>query len=101
MTDSPDIKKIALEQLRPGMYVHDLDCGWLHHPFLFNRFLVADEAVVQKIADAGIRALYIDTARGDDVEDAPSQEAVIRQLRQGIVSLADLRRNQAEQTISL
>lgn len=101
MTDSPDIKKIALEQLRPGMYVHDLDCGWLHHPFLFNRFLVADEAVVQKIAEAGIRALYIDTSRGDDVEDALTQSAVIRQLRQGIVSLADLRRNKVAQTISL
>lgn len=101
MTESPDIKKIALEQLRPGMYVHDLDCGWLNHPFLLNRFLVADEAVVQKIADAGIRALYIDTSRGDDVEDALTQAAVARQLRQGIVSLAELRRHKAEQTISL
>jgi HD-GYP domain-containing protein (c-di-GMP phosphodiesterase class II) len=81
--------------------VHDLDCGWLNHPFLLNRFLVADEAVVQKIADAGIRALYIDTSRGDDVDDALTQAAVARQLRQGIVSLAELRRNKAEQTISL
>lgn len=101
MNDSNDIKKIALEQLRPGMFVHDLDCGWLQHPFLFNRFVVSDETVVQKIADAGIRALYIDTSRGDDVADALTQSAVIRQLRKGIVSLADLRRNQAEQTISL
>jgi len=101
MTDSSDIKKIALEQLKPGMYVHDLDCGWLQHPFLFNRFRVSDEAMVGKIAAAGIRNLYIDTARGDDVYDAPSQSAVMRQLQQGIVSLGELRRVQAEKTISL
>lgn len=101
MTDPADIKKISLDELRPGMYVHDLDCGWLQHPFLFNRFLVSDEKMVGKIAAAGIRALYIDTSRGDDVEAAPTQSAVMRQLQQNITSLSDLRRIQAEKTISL
>ena len=101
MTDPADIKKITLDQLKPGMFVHDLDCGWLQHPFLFNRFHVADESIVQKVADAGIRALYIDTRRGADVEEAPTQTAVMRQLQGGILSLTERRRNQAEKTISL
>lgn len=101
MSDSPDIKKIELDQLKPGMYVHDLDCPWLHHPFLFNRFLVTDEAMVQKVADAGIRSLYIDTRRGDDVYDAPTRFEYRRQSERQIVSLAEVRRQQAEQTISL
>lgn len=101
MSDPSDIKKITLEQLRPGMFVHDLDCGWLQHPFLFNRFMVTDEGMVRKISDAGIHSLYIDTARGDDVFDAPSMPDVTHQLRQRIASLADIRRAQAEKTISL
>jgi HD-GYP domain-containing protein (c-di-GMP phosphodiesterase class II) len=95
------VKKIAVDQLRPGMYVHDLDCGWLQHPFLLNRFLVRDEATVGRIADAGIRQLYIDTERGDDVVDAPTRADVARALDRRIVSLAELRAEQARQTVSL
>jgi signal transduction histidine kinase len=31
------IKKIKVEQLKPGVFVHDFNCGWLHHPFLTDR----------------------------------------------------------------
>ena len=101
MSRPADIKKIALDQLRPGMYVHDLDCGWLQHPFLFSRFKVGDEKLVQKIEAAGIRSLYIDTGRGDDVHDAPSQTEVSLAVQRRIVSLSEARRVQAEKTISL
>ena len=43
------IKKIAVDQLQPGMYVHDLNCGWLDHPFLTNSFFVKDEAVTRRV----------------------------------------------------
>jgi putative nucleotidyltransferase with HDIG domain len=80
------IKKIRIDQLRPGMFIHDLNCGWLDHPFLTNAFHVDQQATVEKIARHGIRELYIDTARGDDVHTAPTQrevEAVLdRQLQQ-------------------
>lgn len=101
MSDPDDIKKIATEQLKPGMYVHDLDCGWLQHPFLFSRFKVTDEAMVRRIEAAGIRSLYIDTARGDDVEQAPTYRVATRLSHQRIVSLADLHRDRATQTVSL
>ena len=101
MTEPVDIKKITLEQLKPGMYVHDLDCGWLQHPFLLPRFRINDESTIQKIAGAGIRALYIDTSRGDDVAEAPTLTESVQATRQKIVSLAELRREQAEKTISI
>ena len=36
------IKRIHIDQLRTGMYIHDLNCGWTDHPFLSSRFLVAN-----------------------------------------------------------
>ena len=101
MSQSTDIKKIALEQLKPGMYVHDLDCGWLQHPFLLPRFRVNDEGAIQKIANAGIRSLYIDTSRGDDVVEAPTFAESVKETRQRIVSLGEMRAEKAKATISL
>ncbi len=61
------IKKIPIESLRVGMYVHDINCGWLDHPFLLNQLYVRDPATLARIVRTGTREVYIDTARGDDV----------------------------------
>ena len=74
------IKKIKISDLVPGMYVHDLNCGWLEHPFIRNRFLIKTEQEVQKIIQFGIRELYIDTNRGFDVPEAPTLQAVHQHL---------------------
>ena len=48
------IKKIPVSQLALGMHVHDLDCGWLDHPFALNHFTIDDEAVLVRLRDSGI-----------------------------------------------
>ncbi len=70
------IKQIRTDQLQPGMYIHDLNCGWLDHPFMTNAFHVRDQATVDKIINLGIRELYIDTLRGADVWEARTQVEV-------------------------
>ncbi|MBN2886008.1 MAG: HD-GYP domain-containing protein [Chromatiaceae bacterium] len=70
------IKKIAIDQLTPGMHVHDLNFGWMEHPYARNNFLLEDERTLRQIRQLGIRELYIDTSRGIDVPDAPSQAEV-------------------------
>ncbi|TDR79968.1 HD-GYP domain-containing protein [Paludibacterium purpuratum] len=74
------IKKIPVERLRPGMFLHNLNSGWMSHPFLRNRFLVTEESMVEKIIGAGIHELYIDTSRGLDDADAPTEAEVNQQL---------------------
>ncbi len=64
------------------MYVHDLDCGWMVHPFLSSSFKVANHGIIEKIVAAGIKKLVIDTAKGNDVSDAPTLAEVDRQLEQ-------------------
>jgi HD-GYP domain-containing protein (c-di-GMP phosphodiesterase class II) len=82
------LKKILVRQLRPGMYVHDLICNWMDHPFMRNRLLVSSDEEISKIVDAGIHELYIDTAKGLDVQDAPTAEEVKKELEQQIVDIA-------------
>lgn len=82
------IKKIALSLLKPGMFIHDLDCGWLDHPFLRSRFRIDSEDQIGKIAANGIRELYIDTVQGLDVADAPTTAEVRAELEQEMIEVA-------------
>lgn len=61
------------------MYIHDLDCSWLKHPFAASRFLIKDSQTIQKIASAGIRTVSIDTDRGRDVEAVAAPEEMVRE----------------------
>jgi HD-GYP domain-containing protein (c-di-GMP phosphodiesterase class II) len=68
------LKKVDSSQLRVGMFIHDLDCGWMEHPFVRNRFVITREDEVRRILAAGIRGVTIDCAKGLDVADAPTVE---------------------------
>ena len=61
------LKKVDASQLQVGMYINDLSCDWLTHPFVRNRFLIGSPNEIRKIIDAGIRGVVIDTERGLDV----------------------------------
>jgi len=68
------LKKVDASQLRVGMFIHDLDCGWMEHPFVRNSFLISKHDEIGKIHAAGIRGVTIDCARGLDVHAAPTLE---------------------------
>jgi putative nucleotidyltransferase with HDIG domain len=82
------IKKIGISQLKVGMYVHDLSCNWMEHPFVRNRLLVSSDNEIRKIIEAGIHELYIDTDKGLDVKDAPTAEQAQQALEQEIIGIA-------------
>lgn len=64
------IKRIAVEQLRLGMYIHELGCAWMDHPFWRKTFLLDDPKDLQIILSAQVKWLKIDTVQGLDVADA-------------------------------
>jgi putative nucleotidyltransferase with HDIG domain len=74
------IKKIPSARLKPGMFIHDLNCGWMDHPFLTTRFKLESGQDIRKILDAGIREVYIDTGLGLDISDAPTAAEVRQEL---------------------
>lgn len=65
------LKKVDASQLRVGMFIHDLDCGWMEHPFVRSQFLLVCDSEIQKIRDARIHGVVIDCSRGMDL-DAPT-----------------------------
>ena len=85
------IKKIKVEQLEPGMYIHDMNCGWMDHPFMTNSLKVKNEKMIEKIIGNGIKDVYIDTEKGLDVDDAPTAEEVSQEIQEELNKMADLR----------
>ena len=90
------IKLIRTDQLQPGMFIQDLNCGWLDHPFLTNAFHVRDTATVAKIISLGIKEVYIDTVKGADVREARPQVDVNAELQ---ARLEEIARKKAERPV--
>ncbi|MGF6275884.1 HD-GYP domain-containing protein (c-di-GMP phosphodiesterase class II) [Massilia sp. UYP11] len=65
------LKTIDASELKLGMAIHDLDCGWMEHPFIRSRFVIRSDEEIKKIRRAGIRGVVIDCERGIDVSYAP------------------------------
>ncbi|MEZ5741028.1 MAG: HD-GYP domain-containing protein [Burkholderiaceae bacterium] len=66
-------KRIAVSQVRCGMYIQRLDGSWLHHPFWRKSFALQDEADLKTLRESGITHVWIDLDRGDDVQPPPAE----------------------------
>ncbi|HBZ05162.1 MAG TPA: phosphodiesterase [Massilia sp.] len=82
------LKKIDSSQLRVGMAIHDLDCGWMEHPFVRARFVLTSEDEIRKIVQAGIRGVIIDCSRGLDVAEAPTLAETQAQTEKEVAEIA-------------
>lgn len=60
------IKKVGVERLRVGMYIHDLNCDWMKHGFMRSRFLIKAEPELSRIRQLGLEDILIDTDKGLD-----------------------------------
>jgi hypothetical protein len=82
------LRKILVSQLRFGMYVHGLDGSWFDHSFWRSKFLLTDPADLQALRSSGVKALWIDTGKGVDVETATPPAAEAPQLVSDAVPVA-------------
>jgi len=82
------LKKIDASELKVGMFVHELDCGWTEHPFLRNRFALTAETEIQRIRDAGIHGVVIDCRKGLDASYAPTLSEARAATEAEIVTIA-------------
>jgi HD-GYP domain-containing protein (c-di-GMP phosphodiesterase class II) len=82
------LKKVDSSQLRVGMFIHALDCGWMAHPFLRNRFVITHEDEIRKILAAGIRGVTIDCAHGLDLDGAPTVEQADALIEAEVAAIA-------------
>jgi HD-GYP domain-containing protein (c-di-GMP phosphodiesterase class II) len=82
------LKKVDASQLRVGMFIQDLDCGWMEHPFVRSSFLISKEEEIGRIHAAGIRGVTIDCGRGLDITDAPTVEEAAAVTEAEVAALA-------------
>jgi len=81
------IKKVSKADLKLGMFIHDLNCGWMEHSFLRNSFMLRKESDLAKILESGIADVYIDTIKGIDFSPAPTQAEVHADLTARMLEL--------------
>ncbi|MDB5812891.1 MAG: phosphodiesterase [Rhodocyclales bacterium] len=73
------LKRIKVNQLRVGMYLHELCGSWLEHPFWRTSFLIASDKELARIRKSGVREAWIDTAQGRDVDPEAAPAALDKQ----------------------
>jgi putative nucleotidyltransferase with HDIG domain len=81
------IKKVNKADLKVGMYIHDLNCGWMDHSFFRRRFPLKREEDLKKIHESGITEVYIDTEKGLDAE-GPTEQEVQEEIIEKLIETA-------------
>ncbi len=65
--NTPNLKKVPVDQMRLGMHLNELCGAWLDHPFWKTKFVLRDSADLSKLQESGIKECWIDVAKGLDV----------------------------------
>ena len=63
-------KKIAISQVRTGMFVDSVDGPWLKHSLWKTRFLIKDDEMLTRVRTCGAAEIWIDVSEGADVAQA-------------------------------
>ncbi len=75
------IKKVKVDQLKPGVFVSDFNCRWLSHPFITNKKKIRDYKDIEKIKRSGITEVFIDTTKGIDITESFSKEEFLESFK--------------------
>ncbi|HET8707058.1 MAG TPA: HD domain-containing phosphohydrolase [Pseudomonadales bacterium] len=66
------LRKITIEDLKPGMFVTELDVPWIKSPFFRHRRLIKNDEDVLLLRQAGVKTVIIDSDKGLDSEERGS-----------------------------
>lgn len=64
------LKRIAVKDIKLGMFICEFCGSWMEHPFWKTRFLLDDEKDLHAIQASGIKELWIDVSQGIDASTA-------------------------------
>jgi len=62
-------KRIAIQDLRPGMYITGMDQSWFKTPFLRHKWTIKREDEIALLRSYGIQEVQIDTEKGHDLAE--------------------------------
>lgn len=87
------LKRIHIQHLTLGMYLHEFCGSWMEHPFWRAKFLIKDSQDLTRIQATAIQECWIDTSKGLDVATGTtsvSREEVDAQIETDFSRLQDL-----------
>ena len=88
------LKRIHIQHLTLGMYLHEFCGSWMDHPFWRAKFLLKDPKDLARIQATAIQEIWIDTDKGLDVAEGTasmSREEVDAQIETDFSRLEELR----------
>lgn len=68
------IKKIKTDDVRLGMYIHEIRGNWLEHPFWRKSFKLDNQKDFDKLLNCNLDGIWIDTSKGLDVAVAVDEK---------------------------
>lgn len=81
------IKRIKTKDLKPGMYISDMNRDWVPHNNAKQKGMLKSDEVIEKIKQLGVSELYIDTEKGIDSQDAIPVDEISKKLDEDIQSI--------------
>lgn len=85
------LKRIAVADLRVGMYIQSFCGAWTDHPFWTSKFLLDSDKDLQRIRASGVTELWIDASKGLDIEQGQgsvSQEEAAAEAEARLLAIA-------------
>lgn len=63
------LKKIPVDAVRAGMYIHSFEGSWLSHPFWQSKFVIEDVDDLTRLRCSDLSAVWIDISKGLDLAE--------------------------------
>lgn len=63
------LKRIAVRDVRMGMFITELCGSWMEHPFFKTKFLLEDTQDLESLIKSGIKEVWINTSKGLDADE--------------------------------
>jgi HD-GYP domain-containing protein (c-di-GMP phosphodiesterase class II) len=94
------LKKVRVDELRLGMFLHGLCGAWMDHPFWKSQFKLSDQPDLDKLRASGVKECWIDLGKGLDVasfepELPPAAQAAAPVSRPAASAVVGVKRNEA------
>jgi HD-GYP domain-containing protein (c-di-GMP phosphodiesterase class II) len=83
------LKKISTKDLAVGMHLHELCGSWMEHPFWRTKFTITDADDLRLVIESGIKEVWINVAKGDDVGASATLEEVEAEVEQVLSGVAE------------
>lgn len=95
------LKRIAVTDVKLGMFICEFCGSWMEHPFWKTKFLLEDPRDLESIQASGIKELWIDIAQGLDIEEAARAKTPEEVERQTESLLLEASMTQLPESLSL